>query len=69
VIADDLGIRAIPIIVAYRNTNNTAEIITGTSALQQQYKNATNTFDDLRTLLCGDKTMVFVPALDKEIPG
>lgn len=66
VIADDLGSRHIPSAVAYRGT----EIITGQAAIGQQHKNASNTFDDIRSMLFDTSlTSVHVPALDKDIPG
>lgn len=65
VIADDLGYRAIPTIVAYRNE----EIIVGQSAIAQQLKNAANTFEDVRSLIvnseAGEKK--FIAAIEKEV--
>lgn len=64
VIADDLGSRTIPSTVAYRGD----EIITGQSAISQMHKNASNTFDDVRSMLLNpDIVNVNVPLLDKEI--
>jgi molecular chaperone DnaK (HSP70) len=64
VLADDLGIRAIPCIVAYRGD----ETIVGQSALGQQHKNTPNTFDDVRSLLFNHEvTTVNVPLLEKEV--
>ena len=45
VIADDLGSRTIPTIVAYRGD----EILTGQAALSQQHKNSNNTYEDIRS--------------------
>jgi molecular chaperone DnaK (HSP70) len=43
-------------------------LIIGLSAIQQQHKNAANTFEDIRTLLLNpDIDTVNVPHLDKEI--
>ena len=67
VLADDMGSRTIPSIVAYRNE----EIIIGQAALSQQNKNPSNTFDNvLRALLhepADGKLSFFVPVLDKEV--
>lgn len=66
VIADDLGSRAIPTAVAYRGS----EIITGQAAIQQQFKNSVNTFDDVRSMLFSESvTEVFVPMIDKHVSG
>ena len=66
VIADDLGARAIPCAVAFRGS----EILTGQAAIAQQHKNSANTFDALRALLTNESiSTVFIPALEKEIPG
>lgn len=65
VIADDMGSRTIPTMVAFRGE----EIITGHAALSQQHKNPTNTFEDVAGMLLNpDVNNVFVPVLDKEIP-
>jgi molecular chaperone DnaK len=64
VIADELGSRTIPCVVAYRGE----EIITGQPAMQQQHKNPSNTFDDVRSILLNpDVSNVYVPLIDKEI--
>jgi molecular chaperone DnaK len=64
VIADELGSRTIPCVVAYRGD----EVITGQPALQQQHKNPSNTYDDVRSvLLNAEITSVNVPLLEKEI--
>lgn len=62
VIADDLGSRTIPCTVAFRGD----EILTGQSAISQQHKNSSNTFDDVRAILLQNKT-VNVPLLEKEL--
>jgi heat shock protein 1/8 len=64
VLADDLGNRTIPSVVAFRGD----EIITGEAAVSQMHKNAANTFDDVRSrLLNPEVTNVTVPLLDKDI--
>lgn len=64
VMADDLGSRNIPSAVAYRGE----EIVTSQAAITQQYKNPSNTFDDVRSLLTNKSIQtVTVPALEKEI--
>lgn len=65
VIADDMGSRTIPSIVAYRD----GEIIIGQAALSQQNKNPKNTFDNVIKILLNEpeKAAVHVPVLDKEI--
>ena len=69
VIADDLGSRTIPTIVAYRGD----EILTGQAALSQQHKNSNNTYEDIRStyILNNDtdaNSTINVEALDnKEI--
>ena len=64
VIADDLGLRSIPTVVAFRGD----EIITGQSATAQQHKNASNTFDNIRAMLLNSEaSTVTVPQLDKEV--
>jgi len=75
VIADDLGSRTIPTCVGYRGE----EVLIGQAALSQQYKNSSNTFDDVRSYFIGNKdgdkeggggggAMMNVPALSKDIP-
>ena len=65
VLADDLGSRTIPSTVAFRGD----EIITGQAAISQMHKNASNTFDDIRSLLLNpENSTVHVPLLDKELP-
>jgi len=64
VLADDLGSRTIPTAVAFRGD----EIITGQAAISQMHKNASNTFDDVRSsLLNGNVVNVNVPLLDKDL--
>jgi L1 cell adhesion molecule like protein len=66
VIADDLGSRTIPTVVAFRGD----EIIVGQAAVSQQHKNSSNTFEDVRSLLLNspdDKETIFIPAIDKDI--
>lgn len=64
VIADDMGTRAIPSIVAFRGS----DILSGQAASAQQSKNPSNTFDNvIEMLLYSDTEKVHVPALDKEI--
>lgn len=65
VLADDLGNRTIPSVVAFRGE----EIITGEAAVSQMHKNAANTFDDVRSrLLNSEVTSITVPLLDKDLP-
>lgn len=61
-----MGSRTIPCVVAFRGD----EIIVGHSALAQQAKNMSNTFDNIRSLLENDDGAgeVFIPALEKSIP-
>jgi heat shock protein 1/8 len=58
----------IPCVVAFRGEN---EVIIGNAALQQQLKNAPNTFVDIRAMLLDDTAsgdrLVHVPALGKDI--
>jgi len=63
VIADDTGSRVIPTVVAFRGD----EILVGQSALAQQHKNRSNTFENILTLLERDEATVYVPAIDKDI--
>ena len=64
VIADDLGSRTIPCYVAFRGE----EIITGSAAVSQQHKNASNTFEDIRSLILDkDQSTISIPILEKEI--
>lgn len=64
VLADDLGFRSIPTVVAFRGD----ESIVGQSAVSQQHKNAANTFEDVRALLFNkEMTQVDVPVLDKQM--
>jgi molecular chaperone DnaK (HSP70) len=52
VIADDLGSRTIPSVVAYRgDVNDLIEITTGQAAASQSYKNLLNTFEDWKRKL------------------
>jgi L1 cell adhesion molecule like protein len=73
VLADELGLRSVPSVVAFRGSD---EVILGHAAIQQRSKNAVNTFVDIRSFLCDGvvdkesgevKHSVYVPALDKEI--
>lgn len=65
VIADELGSRTIPTVVAYRND----EVIVGQAALSQQHKNSANTFADVRALILDESvTNVYVPVLEREVP-
>lgn len=62
VFTDDLGARTIPVVVAFREN----EVLVGQTALMQQHKNASNTFDNLHELLeSNDK--VYIPILDKDV--
>ncbi|RYG69550.1 hypothetical protein EON64_02415 [archaeon] len=64
VLADDLGLRAIPCVVAFRGEEN----IVGQSALSQQHKNSSNTFSGIRNyLLKHEKTHVNVPLLERDL--
>lgn len=64
VLADDLGLRAIPTAVAFRGDEN----IVGHSAITQQHKNTQNTFTAVRNLLLSaDKTHVHVPHLERDL--
>jgi heat shock 70kDa protein 1/2/6/8 len=65
VIADDMGSRTIPSIIAYRE----GEIIIGQAALSQQNKNPKNTFDNVIQVLLyePEKTSLNVPVLDKDV--
>lgn len=64
VLADDLGFRTIPCVVAFRGD----EAIVGHSAVGQQHKNAANTFGEVRSLLFDkDTTHVEVPGLEKNM--
>lgn len=71
VLCDDSGLRSFPAVVAFRRggeDNQGIEVLVGHSALQQQVKNASNTFDNIRSLLLNASCeTVFVPALEKEI--
>jgi molecular chaperone DnaK (HSP70) len=63
VFANDMGYRYIPCVVAFRKD----EILVGQTAQVQKHKNATNTFDNIRSMLCNSEVNIFVPLLDKEI--
>jgi heat shock protein 1/8 len=64
VLADDLGFRTIPTVVAFRGD----ETIVGHSAKGQQHKNNTNTFAEVRALLFNhEKTHLSIPALEKDL--
>ena len=64
VLADDLGSRTIPSVVAFRGD----EIITGEAAVSQMHKNASNTFDDVKSRLLNVNIVnINVPLLDKEL--
>lgn len=76
VLCDDLGYRSIPCAVAFRAGSGDshsvsyggAEVLVGHAAKQQEAKNPTNTFVDLRSMLFNQaQEKVFVPILDKEI--
>ena len=63
VLADDLGSRAVPCVVAFRGK----EVIIGQSALSQQYKNRKNTFDNLYEMLLLDNEMIYISELNKDM--
>ena len=65
VVADDTGSRAIPCTIAFRNE----EVLVGQAAVNQQYKNSQNTFDDVLSLFLNssENDTIFVNALDKDI--
>jgi len=65
VIADDMGSRTIPSIIAFRE----GEIIIGQAALSQQNKNPKNTFDNVIQCLLfePEKTSMNVPVVGKDI--
>lgn len=64
VLADDLGFRSIPCVVAFRGE----ETIVGHSAVSQQHKNSNNTFDEVRSLLFNkDQSHCHVPVLEKDL--
>lgn len=68
VIADDLGFRTIPCAVAFRQSGDDIEILTGQSAVSQAHKNSANTFLDVRLLLLDESTdQIYVPVLEKEL--
>jgi L1 cell adhesion molecule like protein len=64
VIADDLGSRTIPSFVGFRS----GEVIVGEAALSQYHKNASNTFQDVRSMILDPEIKnVFIPVLEKEV--
>jgi L1 cell adhesion molecule like protein len=64
VLADDLGFRTIPCVVAFRGE----ETIVGHSAVSQRHKNAMNTFSEVRSLLFNyEQSHCSVPALEKDM--
>lgn len=64
VLADDLGFRSIPCVVAFRGE----ETIVGHSAVSQQHKNTNNTFDEVRSLLFNhEQTHCTVPVLERDL--
>lgn len=65
VFADDLGSRSTPCVVAFRGE----DVIIGEAALSQQYKNPTNTFEDIRHLLDSSNESVHVPVLNRDVPA
>lgn len=70
VLCDDLGFRSIPTVVGFRagSGDTQCEVLVGHSAKQQQAKNPSNTFEDLRSLIMDTgRDSVNVPLLDKDI--
>jgi heat shock protein 1/8 len=64
VLADDLGFRTIPCVVAFRGE----ETIVGHSAVSQAHKNTANTFDEVRSLLFNkDQSHANVPVLERDL--
>ena len=71
-LCDDLGFRSIPTVVGFRSgssdSSNHCEVLVGHSAKQQQAKNPSNTFQDLRELILDtERDSVTVPLLEKDI--
>lgn len=62
VIADDLGSRTIPTVVAFRGD----EILIGQAASSQEHKNVSNTFPDVlsKMMFSGETPKISIPALD-----
>jgi molecular chaperone DnaK (HSP70) len=62
VIADDLGSRTIPTVVAFRGD----EILVGQAASSQEHKNVSNTFPDVlsKMMFSGETPKISIPALD-----
>lgn len=73
VLCDELGCRSVPSCVAFRqgcvtDSSSLCEVLVGQSAKQQQAKNPSNTFVDIRGILLDiDSETVHVPALNKDI--